>query len=407
MRRFLILLAVLWVLCPVSWAQTVRQPMTDCPDPTSWVCQMWPHVCEVCEPVPTALRRVTPRGPPEDPNVESYRLQRSIGVVQIAHELYPVGKEITELMTNYDLAWEVRTHGFRTLKIWMKTSPFEGMGDWCWNTYYGTELCTDGDDSGTENMYYFWANTPIDTYIIRPTNISWTHEWLNSCTGMNTPQMAVMDYYSFAMKMFREIGWRDVTIILTDWEQDWIICDDYEWFLLQRIEQRQSDLERARRDIVAELGYIPALRIFHAVIVNRFPANSADYEPNLLAELISDLEYRPDFIGASIYVKGHDPIECLEWLSEVTGYPPSRIYVDEMGTAEHNQVELYGEYIPAIFDWGAPIINIWMWKQTWCDPKRNFGLWKQTLPCLGKVLFGEPTDGYYSLQKLMERYDGY
>lgn len=401
MKRFLFF--IIFVSSTAHAQDVLRPPLVStCPDPNSMTCQLFPHACEDCTEEPLDIYRIAPiSGAPFDPHVMDYSLKRQVGVVQLAHEKYPVNDEILSHMTNYDLAWEVSEYGFKALKVWMKTSPFNGMGDWCWSTYYGVELCSDEESFDTENMYDFWARTPIDTYVIRPIDERWTWEEHNECTDLYGPQMALADYYSIAKRLYDEIGWRDVTVILGDWEQDWIICAGYEEFLLDIIEQRQVDIERAREEAFLERGYLPKLRVFHSVVVNKYPDNTPESDPprDRLAELISDMKHKPDFIGLSYWRHGYDPVDTLNWLVEITGYPRSRIYIDEFGSDEWEQPERFSSYIPVFWDWGVRLVNVWMWKTTWCDSK-NKGLWQQEQPCSGKVTFGEPTAGLSVLQEL-------
>jgi hypothetical protein len=104
----------------------------------------------------------------------------------------------------------------------------------------------------------------------------------------------------------------------------------------------------------------------------------------------------------SYWSKGADPVETLDWLRDVTKYPARRIYIDELGADESGQAKRFADYISAFREWGitGPIC-IWLWKQTWCDPQFNRGLWQQAQPCVGKPVFTDPTAGYYELQNIM------
>jgi hypothetical protein len=117
-----------------------------------------------------------------------------------------------------------------------------------------------------------------------------------------------------------------------------------------------------------------------------------------LAERISGMMHRPDLIGASYWLKSVDPVEVLQWLSDTTGYPPARIYIDEFGAEQNKQAERFASYIPEFWEFGIKIVNLWMWRQPWCD--NNLGLWKQLQPCSGRVAWGDPTDGYYVAREL-------
>jgi hypothetical protein len=112
------------------------------------------------------------------------------------------------------------------------------------------------------------------------------------------------------------------------------------------------------------------------------------------------MTYRPDLIGLSYWTKDVDPLETLEWLHATTGYGRGRIYIDEFGATEGQQAERFAAYVPAYWEWGVPIVNAWLWKQTWCGG--NMGLFRQQQPCAGRVSWGDPTEGYYVLRDLNE-----
>jgi len=404
--KHLLLLAAAMAVTSIAYGQTL---CSDCPDPASLSCQLWPAVCEQClEDCIAAppIRRISPvNTAPYDPYLVSYMLPKTIGVIQLAHEQPTGWPQNPSYMTNYQLAEEVASYGFGALKVWMESNPFEGMGPWCWKTYWGVELCGDYNDT-TSEMYEFWAKSPIDTIFVRPQFYGWTHWGMNECIGTVGPQMALADYYGIAKRLYSEFGYRNMTVILTDWEQDWIICDGYKDFLVQIINQRQSDVERARKEAFLELGYRPNLRVMHAVVVNRYPDNTTDPELPRLAEIIPTLEHKPDLIGLSYWRKGYDPIETLDWLQETTGYPRYRIYIDELGTGNVDlQAQRYRDYVTAFWDWGVRVVNIWLWKQTWCEyGGKQYGMWYQQQPCDGKVEFLGQTPGLEVLQDLMGVY---
>jgi hypothetical protein len=245
-------------------------------------------------------------------------------------------------------------------------------------------------------MLRFWREVPQEVIFYRPQWFAWT-----GIEDTDTMRLTHVqgDFYAIARRLYQEIGYRRLTVILTDWEQDHLY-DEYPEYTLDRIEQRQADVMRARREAFLELGHRPELRVMHAVIVNSYPANGGT-DGGTLAERIPDLTYRPDLIGLSYWSKGSDPVETLEWLRDVTGYGPGRIYIDELGAIESQQADRFASYIPDFWEWGAPVVNVWLWKQTWCDG--NMGLFKQQQPCAGRVSWGEPTDGYYAISELMSR----
>jgi hypothetical protein len=316
-------------------------------------------------------------------------------VTQVHHEQVPWAIEPLQHMSNFDLAHEVWMSGFGGLKVWIQEGPFNGS-DFSWTTPWGTQMFTPDSEGYGEDMVRFWREQPLDLLIVRPQWYAWSGE--EETERLRATYMDA-DFYAIAKRLYEDIGHRDMVVILTDWEQDWLFEEFPEWVLLQ-IEKRQEDVERARKEAFLELGYRPNLRVMHSVIVNRYPANGGE-EGTTLAEKIPKLKHRPDLIGLSYWMRGLDPRETLDWLRGVTHYPPSRIYIDEFGGDEWEQEERFEDYVPLFHEWGIKVVCIWMWKQTWCDPEHNRGLWQQAQPCQGKPVFTDPTAGYYALQAIM------
>jgi hypothetical protein len=250
-----------------------------------------------------------------------------------------------------------------------------------------------GGECVGEDMMRFWHEQPLDLLIVRPIWDAWAG--FDELGYINVAG----DYYDVARRLYREIGYRNMVIILTDWEQDHLYRV-YPQHTIQMIEQRQAGVERARREAFLELGHRPNLRVMHAVILNTVPNNGGE-EGKMLTERISGLSVRPDLLGISYWMTSKDPVETLNWVREKTGYPARRIYIDEVGADEQNQVQRFEDYIPAFRAWGIKgPIAVWLWKQTWCDPAHQRGLWKQAQPCRGKPVFTEPTDGMIRLEEL-------
>ena len=387
--------ALLLMVPMMLWGQILRPPILPCSETELFYCDLFN-----LSPCPCGgmadITRMSPIGPTVDPwlGAGNYKLPRTIAPVQLAYELYPISPRATSHMTSYELLDEIMPQGFGGIKIWMDAIPFEGMGEWCWQTYYGFEHCADYSLPGVE-MERFWLSIPEGSVIVlRPQAMNWT--WWD-----DGPAMALADYYAISKKLYELIGERDVTIILTDWEQDWIIDRGYQDFLMRILEQRQEDVERARKEAFLERGYRPNLRIMHAAIVNKTPINAPDWPHPYLADLIPGLKRSPDLVGISYWMQGSDPVEVLEWVREATGYPKHRMYIDEFGGKEDRQAQRFSEYIPVFWEYGIDLVCIWMYKQTWCDEKSQLGIWRQAQPCAGKVVFTEPTDGYWILMDLL------
>ena len=98
-------------------------------------------------------------------------------------------------------------------------------------------------------------------------------------------------------------------------------------------------------------------------------------------------------------------VDTLNWVTEVTGYPRYRIYIDEVGERSdlqnRDQYQRIMDVVSDYWDWGGRLAFVWMWKQTWCG--KNYGLFEQEQPCDGKVVWGEPTGGYRAVTELNER----
>lgn len=403
-RQIIILAAILAVAAGVSAQSILRPPPAstcdDCPALDSLSCQLWPEACAACwatcgdipgEPP----RRVSTFGPPYDPWLADYRLPQTVGVTMVYHEDIQSNPAALRQTTNLDFAWDAWASGFNVIKLWSQEHPFNCGGDWSWSTYWGVTLTTLEDDCSGEDMMRFWREVPQEVVFYRPQWSAWSGVEDTDAGRLTHVQG---DFYAIARRLYEEIGYRHLTVVLTDWEQDHLYAE-YPDYTLDRIEQRQADVMRARREAYLELRHRPNLRVMHAVIVNRYPANGG-VEGAMLAEQIPTLRYRPDLIGLSYWTKGVDPVETLKWLRATTGYGPGRVYIDELGATEGQQAERFASYIPALWEWGTPIVNVWLWKQTWCDS--NMGLWKQQQPCAGKVAWGDPTDGYYVIRELNE-----
>lgn len=407
-RQIIILAAVLVTVAGGLSAQDVRRPPTtdtcsECAPIGSYWCNYYPDACAACwatcgEQPGTPPRRVHPTGAPYDPWLGDYTLPKVVAVTQVYHEPVPWNVEPLRHMTNLEFAYEAWVHGFAGIKVWAQENPVNGTGGFEWVTSWGTELFTP-DVAEAEDMGRFWREVPQEVVVFRPQWYAWSGAEQTATIRLTYSDA---DFYAVSRRLYSEIGYRDMVVVLCDWEQDWSFSVYPEWTLAQ-IERRQSDVERARRDTYLELGYRPRLRVMHAVIVNRYPANLGDSETPTLAEQIQKLTHRPDLIGLSYWKNGVDPRETLDWLSDVTGYPPRRIYIDEIGADDDDQSKRFADYLPVLREWGigGPIC-VWLWKQTWCDPEHNRGLWQQAEPCVGKPVFTEPTDGYFELQNFMD-----
>ena len=414
----LALIACFTLAMQASGQEILRPPLLPCTESELFWCEMFNLNPCPCGVKPDEIGRVAPVGPPIDVFANGYVLPKTIGVTQLAYEPEPINPPRLAHMTSYEVLDEILPLGFGSLTLWMDAVPFEGMGEWCWQTYYGYELCADYSTPGLE-MERFWDSLP-DGFVLylRPQSMAWTWYEENPCIEGDaaSPQIAMADYYAIAKRLYDLIGDRAVDVVLTDWEQDWASCHTFcpgevpapgasspgQDFMMHIIDQRQADVERARREAFFERGYRPKLRVYHAVTINKYPANAPDWPWPYLAERINDLEHRPDFILVSYWKRGVDPRETFDWISDVTGYPPHRIGIAELGAPEGEQEARFLDYVPMMWEWGVRVITIWHYKQTWCAAPVNWGLWKQAQPCAGKVEWTEPTDGFRALMEVMK-----
>jgi hypothetical protein len=335
-----------------------------------------------------------------------YTLPKTLAVTQLFYQFgYP-----WQQFTTYELFTELTAHNIRAVKLWLDINPFDGMESWCWESPAGQQ-CFEGGLT-EENMRDVWAYPDIDVIVLRLQNPRWT-TYARDYKGTAVPNTVIADapYYEIATQLYKFFGWRDLVIIFTDWEQDWLLVnsswnratlEERQKQLLGLLEKRQQAIERARREAFAKYGRTP-LRIFHAAIVNRYPGNEHPGEEDIprLATLIPTLEHPPDFIGLSYWKRKLDPIPILNWLSETTGYPPERIYIDEFGEREDLQYDRLMDYVPVFWNWGIRLVCIWNWRQTYCYPDNNRGLWEQIDCTPGEpVEWGNPTEGYDALREL-------
>ncbi len=368
-------------------------------------------------------------------------------MTQIAYELEPINPRVTAHFTTFELFQDLAIHNIPAAKLWLENDPFDGMD--CDHSCDPEAPCV--RTPVAENMRDAWTHPAVGVIFLRPQAEAWTF-WMSGCAEGKGPVVANAPYYDIAMQLYDEFWWLEKTIILGDWEQDWVIrgrgCRDWdfpfaEWdpwygdgcqtqcmekdgstaegcrrscgqemlgtratWVAGLIDRRQADVERARADARMKFGRTN-LTVLHAAVVNRYPANE-DLDgprPPWVAEIIPTLEHQPDLLGLSYYADPEYLVDTLDWLRATTGYPRHRIYLDELGErADLQNKDQYQEIMDVVtryWDWGGKLAFVWMWRQTWCD--KNYGLFEQVQPCEGKVVWGEPTGGYRAVKELNER----
>jgi hypothetical protein len=149
-------------------------------------------------------------------------------------------------------------------------------------------------------------------------------------------------------------------------------CDDLRIsrgkYLLRIFNERQAAVEQARLDYPGA-----NLKVFHTIEVN-FYANQPWQSMTVLADVIPYMDHQPDFIGLSIWPAAGDPVEALEYTMSMTGLPPERIFLSQVGAREGTQPDGTVLYlprqrdrlmavIPPLFELGVAFALVWSMEQ--------------------------------------------
>lgn len=445
-RCVLLVFLVTLSIATVCQPQEIRKPEPRdscvlCPELDSVVCALNESYCRECwrtcgdNPLPpTPFQRVRPEGPHTDPYMESYLLPKKIG------STYVHGVTITppwEWARNHkEVVEELRRQEIVNVKLWMDAHPFDGLPrPFCYDLFDTGEedwYCESwqGGEPKHEDMIEFWRTAKFDTLFVRFR--WWAQEEADGCEFMVTAP-----FYEIARELYRIIGWRKVTIVFTDWEQDWVglgcstadgsLPDMRDWgvvrnpdetraefrrrateiryrYLLYIIDQRQRDIERARKEAYLERGGYPNLRIAHSVILNRNPWNKRDHERGIatLAERLPTVQHQPDYTGYSYWTWNVDPNLVLDWYESTTGYPAYRTYIDEFGglgrdierepdvfqSRDDALAERIETYVPEFWKRGIRLVFHWISWQNWCDQRgSDRGFFPQVQPCTDPIVF--------------------
>jgi hypothetical protein len=435
------------------------QSCDDCPEPGTIGCEIAPDACQQCwdECVVTGptFQRVRPDGPYNDPRV-NYILPRLMGVAQLSYDEF-YEKPVLQHWSTNEFLDELDDHNIRAAKIWFKGNPFDGSGAWSWVEPWGSQQGPMGHDYVTaEDMDLVWQHRSIDVYIVRFINDSWVANEIG-CGTSYQPMFANEPTYEIAKGLLERYGHLNKTIIIGDREQDWGIkgqlCrglnedglwgypwkDASDWWSTVCIDDRVeagstpddaynacgSDLidqrvvwavraaERRHRGVQRARNEFPyaKLRILSSVTVSHGPWNTHPDDPGIITmtELIPDMDPQPDLIGLSYWGTNMPITDALDWVQGITNYPRYRFFVDELGARsdENQEIRIPTEATLARC-WGVRLVNVWMWKQTWCGTvldngsHRYEGIWYQQQPCAGKVVFEEPRPGYWALRGLID-----
>lgn len=434
MRRQIIILLAVLLVATVVFSQRVRVGLecSECPDPDSWTCQMWPYICENCEATCTRVpfRRVRPV-----PRVEP--LPQTVGVAQIAYDAaWPFSPKLLNHFTTKELFDELATHGIRAVRLHLSAPYWDGVessrADGCGNPIEGIIF---------EDMNEVWGHPDIDVIVLLFAN-DMTSNWETDCNGGNQLSWPHDQTYEFASFLFRNFGDEDKTIILTMGEVDNIWrgfhCVDPEemiWesippatvndcletktraecvfdFSMIRFEWTRKEIERRQIEVERAQAENPRarLRIETSMTISVFsPEQAAGKYLGKFALRDMQFEHPPRFYGASYWngaeSHGISISDAIYSIMEYRGIPAEQVFIDQVGANESfpgKQYAVLMERITEAFSTGVTAAFVWMFRQTWHG--KNKGMW-QFLTTEGRVEWGEPTSGLSAIYTLNATYD--
>ena len=393
----------------------------DCPQPDDFWCLMLPDICMQCwvdcPPFPPP--------PPEPPPPFDYTLARGVGVTQIAYDLSRPPN--TQHFTTAALMDELVDNNINIVKLWLNYNPFDGAGPFHWYSYgtYMGNLNAGVNECGDEmynyqsiprfeDMDYVWRDPRFETIIVRFIGSGMWDGDDPSCTGWTGPFWVNEPTYDIASKLLRRYPEQEKVIIITDWE------NDNQWscggtvteenaiermnYVKRQAEARQRAVEQARSEHPEAV-----LRVMFAMIANDFDELPAYYGMNIVKDLIPNMDPQPDVIGFTYWMKHLKTVtEVMDYITLHTGYPASRIYLDEIGAPEKTEGRQYDRIMPVVtefFEAGGAFAAVWLYRQTWYafddnGKPLNTGMWKWA-GTVGKVEWlNEPTSGLAAIHEL-------
>ena len=376
MKRFLLLILILWfpavALC------------CDC----SWICDFGSdEQCEECLIECGIGRLRTPIGPDRQLGVD-YTLKRQVGLWSIDYG--PQDLEMTNILRREDST---------VVNLWTDTVPYcPGHHE---PPFPSTTWVTDEPGCAAER---FWKQTPAKQIHIR--FHAWTETDGEQCRTNTHEPIGFLVY-----RLYEMIWYRDITIVITPWEQGWYAlgcyaCDEDEhccpesgngpdcsWEqkrldyitrqdrLIAQFERRQIQVEQARK-LMMQRYPNAKLNVLTAMTVNksggyRVPAGAKILTTDglktardiwwiedlpTLAERIKLMEHPPDYLGVSYYIYGIAPEVMLQSISEESGFPIHRMFIAEFGGKDpEEQIARLSEYVPAFWDSGIRTIMAWIY----------------------------------------------
>jgi len=156
---------------------------------------------------PTATPTVTPIKPTEDPNMQSYRLARTVGVNQNAYsEAWPFPRHggILDQFTTKELFDELSGYGIRAVRLWLSVPYNDGFN--------GPPIY--------EDMHLVWGHPDIDTMVVIFTDERYTTWAEPGCTSTRVVAQVDEPTYEIATFLYENFGDQEKTIIITEPEID-------------------------------------------------------------------------------------------------------------------------------------------------------------------------------------------
>lgn len=362
-----ILFAALVTVAVGASAQDIRRPPptgTGCPPPGSLSCQLWPYLCEPCEPKP--FNRLIP--------IPRLDMPRRVGVTALADDGGYNGMwRQPDGWPNWVATDEAVGYGVRAIQLWPMV-PLDG-----------------------EDMAWSIENPGIDTIVIRPMIDSF---WDYACGGTKAATWEGDGWLfgRYAELLYERYGYLDKTIILTNWEADWQlwgascrepdecsfggpwgwnwsgvyaacegdstceagVCDQVRYnralYLKGLFETRQEGVEAA-----AARHPEARLRVYHMVTVNH---THDTVQLNVTRDVIPLLEHPPHLVGLSHWDSDQTLVDALRYIHEHTRYPYYRMVLTEIGAkVGPEQGELIEAAVHEAFRLGVVGAYVWIWRQ--------------------------------------------
>jgi len=406
---------------------TPRPTKTAIPSPTATVVPTAiPPTVTPVPPTPTITP--TPIKPTEDPNMQTYRLAKAVGVCENAYSAawpFPRHGGILDQFTTKELFDELAGYNIRAVRLWLSVPYNDGFN--------GPPIY--------EDMHLVWGHPAIDTMVIIFTDERWTNWVEPGCTSTRVIADVSEPTYEIATFLYENYGDQEKTIIITEPEIDnlwrgydcsepndalWQLWPEsnqcridktaaqcaYELSMIRmdeaiaRAEKRQVDVERARAEHPNA-----KLVVASSITVSQFDESPKYFNKFSLRDSIPNMKPSADYIGMSQGASGgRDFAFPIQQVKLFTGYPMDRLFVDQVYVNESTPGKQYSLIKPAIqvaFNWDVQTAFVWMWKQGWISydsqgRPENKGMWHwlNEIGVPGKAIYGDPTSGLQVIQEM-------